>query len=217
MGRQSLAEYIEIQWTGDETMIEMEYGRNKKIGLSLNQWKGGTLINDDAGVVKQRLESEPLEPTYAAYLTRRAKTPSPVKSNFLDPVGQRVCVWFADVKQYFSAFVVSPATERDRYILRWDSSIGDPEAQDDEVQLLQSDKTLNTANSERWCLEGELQAHTRRPMKAHFGSVLDLQGNLPLNSPISLKPEPPAPKKTKKRTRKTAASRYDDDSDDYYY
>lgn len=216
MGRQSLADYIEAQWKGDETLIEMEYTRNKKIGLSVNQWKGGALINDGAGVVKQKLESEPLEREHAAYLARRAKTPSPIKSTYLDPIGQRVCVWFADVKQYFAAFVVSAGSQPDRYMLRWDSSIDDPEAQDDEVQMLQSDKTLNPANSERWCLEGELQAHTRRPMKAHFGNVLDLQGNLPLNSPISLTPQPAAPKSKKKRARKSAFTNYDDDDDDYY-
>lgn len=215
MGRQSLAEYIEAQWKGDETMIEMEYARNKRIGLSLNQWKGGTLINDDAGAVKQKLETEPLESDYAAYLANRANVPMAPTPDFLDPVGQRVCVWFADVKQYFTAYVVSACSEAHRYMLRWDSSIGDPEAQDDEVQLLQADKTLNTANNERWCLEGELQAHTRRPMKAHFGNAFDFQGNLPLNSPIYLTPEPPKAKK--KRSRKAAYSRYDDDDENDYY
>lgn len=218
MGRQSLAEYIEVQWKGDETMVEMEYARNKRIGLSLNHWKGGTLINDDAGVVKQRLESEPLDPEYAAYIAQRAITPVPKEPAPIDPVGQRVSVWFADVKQYFSGLVVRRCEQQDRYMLRWDSNVHDPKAQDDEVQLLQTDKTLSTTNNERWCFEGELHAHTRRPMKAHFGNAVDLQGQLPLSSPLSLTPNPPPPKKARKRARKvtTKDKFYDSDSEEYY-
>lgn len=218
MGRQSLAEYIDAQWKGDEAMVEMEYSRNKKIGLSLNHWKGGVLVNDENGVVKQKLETEPLDPEYASYLVRRAATPVSKEPVIVDPVGQRVSVWFADVKQYFSGLVTSRVTNvEDKFLILWDSDASNPDAQPDEVQLPTADKTTNASNNERWCFEVELQALTRRPMKAHFGPSTGLQVPLPLNSPIALAPSRPAPKQQRKRGRKPKFSRqFDSDSDEYY-
>ena len=219
MGRQSLAEYIESQWKGDENMVDMEYARNKKIGLSLNHWKGGVLVNDENRVVKQKLETEPLDPEYIAYLARRVITPVLAEPVFADPVGQRVCVWFADVKQYFSGLVTSRAsTGPHKCLILWDSDANNSGAHPDEVDLLPTDKTTNASNNERWCFETELQALTRRPMKAHFGPSIELQGPLPLNSPISLDPTRPSPKQQKrKRGRKPKFSRqFDSDSDEDY-
>lgn len=217
MGRQSLAEYIEAQWKGDEAMVEMEYSRNKKIGLSLNHWKGGVLVNDENGIVKQKLESEPLEPEYATYLVRRAATPVPQEPVLIDPVGQRVSVWFADVKQYFSGLVTARSSAAEKYLILWDSDAGNPEAQPDEVHLVHADKTTSVSNNERWCFEVELQTLTRRPMKAHFGPATGIQGPLPLNSPISLDPVRPSPKQQRKRGRKPKFSRqFDSDSEEYY-
>jgi hypothetical protein len=216
MGRQSLVEYIEAQWKGDETIIEYEYARNKKIGLALNHWKGGVLVNDENGVVKQKLETDPLEPAYAAYLAYRSATPTPVEPEVISPVGQRVSVWFSDVKQYFSGLVTAPGPAEGKFLIIWDSDASDPSAQPDEVELPIKDKTMQSSNDERWCFEAELQAHTRRPMKAHFGQVLDLQGNIPLNSPLALAPGNPPPKKKKKRGRKSKKASYDSEDDDEY-
>lgn len=69
MGRQSLADYV--NWKGDEKMIEFEYQRNKAIGLHLNHWKGGVLVNDDEGKVKHMLDNEPISQEYANYLKEK--------------------------------------------------------------------------------------------------------------------------------------------------
>lgn len=44
MGRQSLVEYINDQWKGDNRAIEHEYARNKAIGTFLGCWKSGMLV-----------------------------------------------------------------------------------------------------------------------------------------------------------------------------
>lgn len=69
MGRQSLVDYN--NWKGDEKMIKFEYQRNKAIGLHLNHWKGGVLVNDDEGKVKAMLDTEPLSQAYADYLKEK--------------------------------------------------------------------------------------------------------------------------------------------------
>lgn len=218
MGRQSLVEYIEAIWKGDETIIEYEYARNKKIGLSLNMWKGGILVNDEKGVVKQQLETEPLEPAYSNYLAhynlKKANEPSDAAPKEVDPVGQRVSVWFTDAHQYFTGLVTSRGDEEGKYMIVWDSDAGSPESEPTEVLLPKESKTLDEKNQERWCFEIELVAHTRRPMKAHFGTAIDLHGNVPLNSPLALEPPKPVPPKKKKRGRPRKKP-VDDDDEDY--
>lgn len=222
IGRQSLSEYIEAQWKGDETMVELEYARNKRIGLSLNYWKGGVLVNDENGVVKQKLETEPYDPVYLAYVARRASSPAVIEraDTPLALVNQRVSVWFADVQRYFSGIITAKGALEEQYYIMWDSEANNPEAVPDEVKLPLKDKTLSTTNDERWCLETELAIHTRRPRKAQFGSTAnDLQIPLPLNSPLALLPTQPSPKKKRAKTKKSRAKfsrHFDDESDEYY-
>jgi hypothetical protein len=227
IGRQSLAEYIEAVWKGDETMIEMEYLRNRKIGLSLNAWKGGVLVNDENGHVKQKLESEAYEPAYLEYVARRASAPQVepgAEAGLMEVVGQRVAVWFSDVKQYFCGLITAKGEGAEKYWILWDSDAGQPGAQPDEVTLSAKDRTTSAANAERWCWETELQILTRRPRKAQFGTVAgDLnQLPLPLNSPLALAPAKPTPKAKRSKSRKSRSKlslsrigpdEYDDDED----
>ena len=58
MGRQSLVQYIEDGWKGNADDVAREYENNKRIGLELNCWKGGVLVNDAAGEVLKILAAE---------------------------------------------------------------------------------------------------------------------------------------------------------------
>jgi len=57
MGTQSLARYV--GWKGNREAVDAEFAKNKELGEATGCWKGGVLVEDDAGSV-------------AAELTRRA-------------------------------------------------------------------------------------------------------------------------------------------------
>jgi hypothetical protein len=52
-GIQSLAR--NMGWKGDAAAVEAEYAKHKKIGEALGCWKGGVLVENDAGQVAQAL------------------------------------------------------------------------------------------------------------------------------------------------------------------
>jgi len=54
LGRQSIVAYHGQKLT--EEMIAREYEWNKALGEEVGCWKGGVLVNDDAGVVATRIE-----------------------------------------------------------------------------------------------------------------------------------------------------------------
>ncbi|KAI8104316.1 hypothetical protein M9434_002874 [Picochlorum sp. BPE23] len=53
LGIQSLARHM--GWKGDAAAVEAEYAKHKKIGEALGCWKGGVLVENDAGQVAQAL------------------------------------------------------------------------------------------------------------------------------------------------------------------
>eukprot|EP00889_Picochlorum_renovo_P002437 jgi/Picre1/29467/NNA_004855.t1 len=53
LGIQSLARHM--GWKGDTAAVEAEYAKHKKIGEALGCWKGGVLVENDAGQVAQAL------------------------------------------------------------------------------------------------------------------------------------------------------------------
>lgn len=57
----------------------MEFERNKEIGTMLGHWKGGMLINDDQGRVKQLLQTHPYPTATGKKLPQRPSGPTEVR------------------------------------------------------------------------------------------------------------------------------------------
>ena len=53
MGTQSLARYV--GWKGGREAVDAEFARNKELGEATGCWKGGVLVEDDAGSVAAEL------------------------------------------------------------------------------------------------------------------------------------------------------------------
>lgn len=56
LGSQSLARYA--GWRGDRAAVEAEHARNRAIGEATGCWKGGCLVEDEAGSVRRYLEAQ---------------------------------------------------------------------------------------------------------------------------------------------------------------
>lgn len=55
-GSQSLARYV--GWKGSKSAVEAEYQKNKVLGESLGCWRGGVLVENDAGDVRKALAEQ---------------------------------------------------------------------------------------------------------------------------------------------------------------
>ena len=53
MGTQSLARYV--GWKGSRERVDAEFAKNKELGEATGCWKGGVLVEDDAGSVAAEL------------------------------------------------------------------------------------------------------------------------------------------------------------------
>ena len=53
MGTQSLARYV--GWKGNREAVDAEFARNRELGEATGCWKGGVLVEDDAGSVAAEL------------------------------------------------------------------------------------------------------------------------------------------------------------------
>ena len=53
MGTQSLARYV--GWRGNKEAVDAEFAKNKELGEATGCWKGGVLVEDDAGSVAAEL------------------------------------------------------------------------------------------------------------------------------------------------------------------
>jgi len=53
MGTQSLARYV--GWKGDKEAVDAEFTANRELGEATGCWKGGVLVEDDAGSVAAEL------------------------------------------------------------------------------------------------------------------------------------------------------------------
>ena len=53
MGTQSLARYV--GWKGSREAVDAEFARNRELGEATGCWKGGVLVEDDAGSVAAEL------------------------------------------------------------------------------------------------------------------------------------------------------------------
>ena len=53
MGTQSLARYV--GWKGNKEAVDAEFAKNKELGEVTGCWKGGVLVEDDAGSVAAEL------------------------------------------------------------------------------------------------------------------------------------------------------------------